>query len=455
MTGSLFSEHSTSGIQVSGYRFLVRRTEHALVRGDVRMLDDPLRAQSLSLVAGCVLAVIAVAVCAVLAFLRPSGDVGSAVIVMTRESGALYVRIGDSMHPALNLASARLIAGVTDEPELVSASALDRTKRGSLVGIPGAPDIIATPLGADESVWTVCDDATGSTTVLAGQTSARLDGSQSALVTARGESGAMTYLLYDGRRARLDLRNHAVVRALKLDGVVPRPVSRSLLDAVPEVPGIAPPSIPGLGAPSVLPGLPVGTVVGLTRAGSAEYYVALAKGVQRVGEVAADLIRFTYSLRRDIVAVAPALIGRVPSVGELPVATFPDRGGVTDSSVLCTQPGALLVGDSLPVDGDRAVVELAQADAAGPAVDGFAMPADRCAFVRAAGISGAGAATGAQYLVDDLGVLFGIRDADAAERLGLTNPVPAPWALLAHLPRGPELSVQSASVRRDSVGPTT
>ena len=71
MAGSLFSEHSTNRLQVSGYRFLVRRMEHALVRGDIRMLDDPLRAQSLSLAAGCVLAAIAVAVCAVLALFQP------------------------------------------------------------------------------------------------------------------------------------------------------------------------------------------------------------------------------------------------------------------------------------------------------------------------------------------------------------------------------------------------
>jgi type VII secretion protein EccB len=445
---------TTTGIQVSGYRFLMRRMEHALVRGDVRMLDDPLRAQSLSLAAGCVLAAIAVTVCAVLAFLQPRGDVGNAAIVMARESGALYVRIGDTMHPTLNLASARLITGAAAEPQLVSTSALDRAKRGSLVGIPGAPDTIGSPLGADESVWTVCDDATETTTVLAGLVPAGLDSHKSALVAARGESAATTYLLYDGRRARVDLRNNTVVRALKLDGVVPRQVSRALLDAVPEVPAIAAPLVPGVGSPSVLPGLPVGTVVRLTRAGSAEYYVALGDGVQRVGDVAADLIRFTYSLRRDIVAVAPALIGRMPIAGELPVATYPDRGGVTESSVLCTQPGAVLVADSLPVDDGRAVTELAQADDAGPAVDRFSMPPGRSAFVRAADVSGAGAATGAQFLVNDGGVLFGIRDAQAAERLGLVDPVPAPWALLAHLPRGPELSIEGASVARDSVGPT-
>ena len=77
------------------------------MRGDIRMLDDPLRAQSLSLIAGCVLAVIAIAGCAIVAFVRRTGALGNAAIVMTRESGALYVRIGDTMHPVLNLASAR------------------------------------------------------------------------------------------------------------------------------------------------------------------------------------------------------------------------------------------------------------------------------------------------------------------------------------------------------------
>ena len=136
---------TTTGIQISGYRFLARRMEHALVRGDVRMLDDPLRAQALSLTAGCVLAIITVAVCAVLAFLQPKGEVGNAAIVVVRESGALYVRIGDTMHPTLNLASARLITGESAAPELVSAAALNRTKRGPLVGIPGAPGYRCSP----------------------------------------------------------------------------------------------------------------------------------------------------------------------------------------------------------------------------------------------------------------------------------------------------------------------
>lgn len=42
----------TTRWQVNGYRFLVRRMEHALVRRDVRMLHDPMRSQSRALAVG-------------------------------------------------------------------------------------------------------------------------------------------------------------------------------------------------------------------------------------------------------------------------------------------------------------------------------------------------------------------------------------------------------------------
>src|SRR4029079_5433418 len=124
----------TTWLHVSGYRFLLRRMEHALVRGDVRMLDDPIRAQSLSFTAGCILAVVVIAVCTVLGIMRPHGALGDAPIVMSRESGALYVRINDSLHPVLNLASARLVAGTPANPEVVGEPAINGAKRGPLVG---------------------------------------------------------------------------------------------------------------------------------------------------------------------------------------------------------------------------------------------------------------------------------------------------------------------------------
>lgn len=442
-------------LQISGQRFLTRRMEHALVRADVRMLDDPLRAQSLSLVSGAVLAVIAVAVCAVLAVVRPGGTLGDARIVVVRESGAMYVRIDDVMHPVLNLASARLALGDAAVPRVVAQRAIEDAERGAQLGIPAAPQEISNPLGAEEAVWTVCDDERGVTTVIAGPVSrAGLPPGRQVLVTPRGQSAAVTYLLYDGRRSRVDLRHPAVVRALRLDGVVPQPVSPDLLAAVPEVPPIEPPRIPGLGSPASEPlgRRTVGTVVTVAHADgtAADRFVVLADGLQRVGEVTADLIRFTDARAGAGTTPLPAdVVGALPVATSLPVATHPAHGGVTTGSVLCaTWDGSggegrsrteLLVGDELPgfprpvvVAPDRQV----------------SVPPGRNVYVRSVGVTGDGHSTGSLFLVTDAGIMHGIRDHDTAAALGLTAPaVPAPWPVLATLPRGPELSRDAASAR--------
>ncbi len=81
----------TTRQQVNGYRFLLRRLDHALVRRDVRMLHDPMRSQLRSLLVGAVLGLLVVAGAAILAFIRPQGAIGDAKIVMGKDSGALYV----------------------------------------------------------------------------------------------------------------------------------------------------------------------------------------------------------------------------------------------------------------------------------------------------------------------------------------------------------------------------
>jgi type VII secretion protein EccB len=451
----------TTRLQVSGYRFLVRRMELALLRGDIRMLHDPIRAQSLSFIAGGLLAVVAVAACAVLAFLRPNAGLGDAVIVMSRDSGALYVRTGDTLHPVLNLASARLVTGSGARPEIVSAADIDKAKRGPLLGIPGAPTVIAKPLTDSESAWTVCDSATS--TVIAGQSERIDDGARqpSVLVTPRAEGAATTYLLYDGRRAEVDLRNPGVVWALRLDGIEPRPVSRAMLDAIPEAPPIAPSHIPGADLPGAVAGLRVGTVVRVTRVDADDYFVVLGDGVQRVGEVAANLIRMVDSRgSREIRSVSPDVIGKAPAVDSLPVSTFPWRAGTTvgagGSGVLCAQwlpngpKTALWMGDSIPANSNP--IELAQGDGDGPNIDRAVMPSGRSAYVRAAALTGDGSDAGPLYLVTDSGVLFGIDEENTAKLLGVDGgPVAAPWPVLARLPRGPELSRDSALVARDSI----
>ncbi|MBB2989930.1 type VII secretion protein EccB [Mycolicibacterium iranicum] len=456
----------TTRLQISGHRFLARRMEHALVRGDTRMLDDPLRGQSLSLCAGAVLAVIVVAVCAVLAFVRPGGALGDAPVVVVRETGATYVRIDGVLHPVANLASARLIVGAPAEPAMVSKKAVDRAARGPQVGILGAPEDISPPLRAEEAGWTVCDDDRGATTVIGGRLPDAVGvAGRSVLVTPRDGPAAVTYLLHGAWRSRVDLRHPAVVRALRLDGVVPREVSQVLLAAIPEAPAIAPPRIPGLGAPG--PGRlndhPVGTVVTVARADRAtdDLFVVLPDGLQRIGEVAADLIRYTDARAGAQIPAVPAeVVGSVPVVTSLPVATFPPRGGVVDEPVVCAvwrqdrggtgSRTALLVDTSLPRT--AAALTLAQQDGGGPAVDAVAVPPGRSMFVRSVGLTGDGASAGSLFLVTVSGVRHGVRDGSSAAALGLGEPaVPAPWPVLAALPRGPELSREAASAIRDGV----
>nr|WP_090279635.1 type VII secretion protein EccB [Mycolicibacterium komanii]CRL75304.1 type VII secretion protein EccB, Actinobacterial [Mycolicibacterium komanii] len=452
---------STTGVQISAHRFLLRRLQHALVRGDVRMVDDPMRAQALSLLAGSILAVIGLGVAAVLAFLQPRGTLGDDPILMVRDSGALYVRVDVTLHPVRNLASARLISGSTAKPRLVNISAVEGAPRGATLGIPGAPDAIGSPLTGDESEWMVCEDDSGQSSVLVGSVGDIRAAEGGVLVSAAGE--AEMYLLFDGRRARVDLRNPAVVRALGLDGVVPRAVTRALLDTVPEVPAITAPAVrdAGVSAPAPLHGLRIGAVIRVPQAESWEHYVVLGRGVQRIGMVAADLLRFTQPQHaHEIVTVEPGMIGTVPVVDDLPVGHFPERADPIDDPVVCARwrwsaNAKSVVTETIAVDAipDGPAVRLAQADDDGTAIDGFAMSGGRNAYVRAVGVSGDGAGNGTLFLVDDAGVVFGIRDEETAQRLGLTgDPVPAPWPLLARLPRGPELSVEAASVARDGLG---
>ncbi|MGE2715678.1 type VII secretion protein EccB [Mycolicibacterium litorale] len=450
----------TTRLQVSGYRFLMRRMEHALVRADVRMLDDPLRGQSLALAAGAVLAAILLAGCAILALLRPQAGLADAVIVMDERSGALYVRIGDTLHPVPNLASARLVVGDAADPRTVSAQALAAARRGPQVGIPGAPATIGPAMPPEDTGWTVCDTATSTTVIVGPSPPGALAPDEAVLVTARSEGPAVTYLLSGGRRAAVDLRDTAAVRALRLEGVTPRPVSRTLLDALPESPPITAPGVPGAGGRGALAGHPVGAVVRLPRADATEYFVVLADGVQRVGEVTADLIRFTVTQREgEIPTVAPDAVAAAGVVDTLPTATYPDRLSVVDPALLCAHwatdgtdvTTALLDGtQALPQSGG---VELAQADGAGPRVDAVVVPAGRSVLTRPVSVTGAGGEAAPRSLMTDLGVLFGVPDDDTARHLGIvTTPAPAPWPVLARLPRGPELSRAAASVARDAAG---
>lgn len=446
-------------LHVSGHRFLLRRMEAAITGKATQAVSQAARTRAL--LGGGLLTVVVTVAGGLLSSMRPSATLPDAPIIMGAESGALYVRLGETLHPVFNLASARLIAEVDADPRPVRESGIGHAKRGPLLGIPDAPRTVPQPVSPNESTWTVCDsEPAPTTTIIVGgepqrRESTALHPEQTVLVSAGPQT---TYLLYGGRRAVVDPTDPAVTGALHLEGVTSRPVSRLLLAAVPEAPPVAAPTIPSAGqpGPATLPGALVGSVVRMPRiGGDDEYYAVLTNGIQPVGQVTAELLRRAESHGRGgIGVVSPDAVRATPMVRSLAVSTFPDRSAPVRgaAAVLCARwtPSVddrdgveLSLGAGLPLPPGQAPVALAQADGSGPALDAVYVPPARSAYVQAGGV---------RYLITDTGARFAIHDDNAARSLGLpATPAPAPWPMLAGLPQGPELARSQALIARDAV----
>nr|WP_246461236.1 type VII secretion protein EccB [Nocardia transvalensis] len=492
----------TTRAQVNGYRFLLRRLDHALVRRDVRMLHDPMRSQSRSLLVGAVLGLIAVAGCAILAFLRPQGSIGDAHIVMGKDSGALYVVVPDgdgnnpdktkaTLHPVLNLASARLITGSSESPRSVKDSKLGSMPRGPLLGIPGAPGALPASGQGGRSDWTLCDAvALSSTGSAAGATSAtmtvlagrpRLDDRMHA--TQPGEAllakrGDKTYLIYDGKRAVIDPRNTVMARSLDMSAR-PRPVTTGLLDAAREVAPLTAPQIPQAGqpGPGKLSGVPVGGVVSVVSVVDPEHpsmYVVLSDGVQPVSSFAAQVIRNADSHgMSEIKRIPPDLLDGVPMVNSLPVDQFPEQApkilSAEDAPVAClswskpTGPGAsadgpadratvtVLAGNRLPLPDSAKPVVMASGGARDH-VEAVYVPPATGEFVQVTGIEPGSPRRDGLFFVADNGIRYGIPDKETAAQLGLEKtPRLAPWAVVGQLVPGPTLNKTDALVSHDTL----
>ncbi|WP_280397435.1 type VII secretion protein EccB [Nocardia carnea] len=470
----------TTRWQISGYNFLVRRMEHALVRRDVRMLHDPMRSQVRAYVVGLVLAIVVLAGCGVLAIFRPQDKVGDNKILIGKESGAVYVVLNDVVHPALNLASARLAAGDAPKAAIVKESEVGKKARGPLIGIPGAPSAIHYDSEGKGRQWTVCDEMKNdgssdrTTSVLAGDL--ELGAKASAMEPGRAllvQGEKHTYLVYDNKRARVDMSDRPVTDALNITGATPRPVSEGLINAIPEVlPLIAPPIADPGGIPDYeINDHRIGEVVqvGTTQ----EFYVVLADGLQQVSPLTADIIRNANPQTSSDFIIDQAQRSHAPVSAALRVQTYPATAPIVleakDLPVSCLSwkpiPEAgentgtraelqLITGVSLPMKDNAKLVPLAQADGSGQNVDSTYIPPGTGAYVQTTGIEPDSRRKDSIFYIADTGVRFGIKNADAVKALGMPDkPEPAPWPIIGLLASGPTLGREEALVAHDGVAP--
>lgn len=453
-----------------------------------------MRGQMRSLIVGLVIAIVITGACGVMAFFKPAPNMGDAQILLSKSSGAAFVRIGDRVHPVLNLASARLIVGRNDSPKDVDDKFLNTVPRGPTVGIIGAPTSIRGADSLSMSSWAVCDtwqtpgvtETTGSatlqTTVLANDPV--LDGDVRAADAAQAvltEVGGRTYLIYDGVRAPIDLSDAVVVNGLHLQGAPQRPMSLGLLNAFPLVDPITPVTIDGVGEPSAVvgPNYAIGSIVKTVDSRGQQLYVVLRDGLQPISAATADIIRYgeADAARASAREIAPAVVAGVPIVHRLPVDHYPTVSpqivAPNSAPVLCmgwqrtnaAVPATvrLIVGHKLPAPAGAEAVRLATTDGSGPGLDSVYMTPGSGEYVQATGVEPGSQSTGPLFYLSDTGLRYHIKDLPTADALGVVGvkapgqqsaaPQMAPWPVLSLLPPGPELSQEAALVAHDGVAP--
>lgn len=466
--------------QVSGWRFVMRRIASGVALHDTRMLVDPLRTQTRAVLVGALVLFTGLAGCFLFSLIRPSGVAGNDAVLADRSTAALYVRVGDELHPVLNLTSARLIVGRPDNPTTVKSPELDRFGRGNLLGIPGAPERMVQNSSRD-AAWTVCDGQSGvdsGLTVIAGRLT---DGGEHASALPEhsavlAESDGRTWLLWQGKRSPVDLNDRAVTDALGFaaGAQTPRPIAAGLFNIVPESPALAAPPIPGAGEPPRFP-LPVPAAVGAVVVAfdtddTVRHYAVLPDGLQPVSPVLAAILRNTNSFGLD---QPPRLsadeVSRIPVADVIDTSIYPgDPVTLVDAAsapVTCAEwakpDGAnvsaltLLSGAALPVESTTHTVDLV---GTGTRV---VLPPGSGYLVQTVGSEPDSPTAGAQFWVSDTGVRYGIdpgeghsRDSKAVEALGLTAaPLPIPWSVLSLYAAGPTLSRENALTAHDSIRP--
>ena len=278
-------------------------------------------------------------------------------------SGALFVRVGEDLRPVANMASARLI------PERTRTAAC-RRRRPAGTGIEragaGIPVRRSASVSRSHPVTPHGRSATAPTGPPPSRSAhSRYPGIGAAHRCSRGRGARRGGVPAVRRRAcrrrsrRSGHRAHSAPRR--------GPSAAGLFDTadfVPEAPPITAPHIAGTGGVSLVGGRTVGSVLRVARAGTEEYYVVLRDGLQRIGGLTADLIRFGDRGATEITTVAADLVAASPLVDTLPSASYPDRPptlGALDGDLCATwAAGRVTIGTGSVVAG-AAPVRLARA----------------------------------------------------------------------------------------------
>lgn len=458
----------TTKVQVSGWRFLLRRVEHAIVRRDTRMFDDPLQFYSRSMSLGIAIAVILLVGAGLLAYFKPQGKLGGTTLVTDRATNELYVIMSGQLHPVYNLTSARLVLGNPSNPATVKSSELSKLPLGQTLGIPGAP--YATPVsGGSSSVWTLCDTVERADTASpAIQTSVvampvQIDASvdpvranEALLATYQGQQ----WIITEKGRHTIDLNDRALTSAMGIPVTAKAvPISEGMFNALPSRGAWQLPPIPGAGSPNTVgleDDLVIGSVFQIHTEKGPRYYVVLPDGIAMVNSTTAAALRATQS--HGLVA-PPAVLPNV--VVQIPERVYPSPLPDEQLNILARPDEPTLcwsweraAGDQAPkttvLSGRHLPIPASMMNAGIKQIQGNAtIYIDGGKFVQ---LQSPDPRYGeSMYYIDPEGVRYGVPNADSAKALGLSSPKTAPWEVIRLLVDGPVLSKDAAMLEHETL----
>jgi type VII secretion protein EccB len=458
----------TTKVQVSGWRFLLRRLEHAIVRRDTRMFDDPMQFYSRAVAAGILVSVLIVVGALAMAYFKPQGKLGAGNLFVDRATNQLYLMVSGQLHPVYNLTSARLVLGNAAEPEAVKSAELNRFPKGQSIGIPGAP--YATPVSGDSSsFWALCDTVTKAETINPSvQTSVVamplvIDSSIDPLLPNEAQLASFQgkdWIITSKGRHATDLNDRALTSAVGISAnAKPSPISAAMFNALPDAGSWQLPPILEAGTPNTF-GLPdqlvIGSVFQVHSTSGPRYFVVLSQGVAPVNANTAAALRATQS--HGLLAppaVDPSVAVKIPELlydSPLPDDPIKIVSRPQDPTLCWTwerKPGdqaaktSVLTGRHLPIPTSALTTGIKQ-------IQGTAtVYIDGGKYVH---IQSPDPRYGESlYYVDPQGVRYGLPDQQTASALGLPSAKPAPWEIIRLLVDGPVLTKGAALLEHDTL----
>ncbi|MEV5387080.1 type VII secretion protein EccB [Streptomyces sp. NPDC052721] len=481
--------------QVQAHLFVMGRLASAMLRSEPDAPESPSGRTNRGVAMSLIIALLLCAGAFVFGLLKPGGNTSwrtSGALVVSKETGTRFLYLNGRLRPVRNYASALLLAKGNLKISTVGDTSLRGEPHGSPVGIPGAPDALPRADDLNSGPWLVCSSlAPGDRGELSATTELVVDspdpsrengaqnltGTKAVLVQGPDKS---LYLVWQGRRLRLDGKAGAVA-ALGYRSVTPRPVSASFLNALPAGPDLTPPKVRGRGGPGPDLGgrrTRIGEVFQVVAPGDAPRYHLLTKeGLVPLTATGAALVLGDPRTRATAYGGAAPVVSRLgpealtghlaPSsasrmgqadAGALPEAP-PKAVDVPAGSAACARTDA--TADTVRTS----TVVLPEATFGLPAqppseevepaclhVDTITVRPGKGALTQAVG-AGGNVLGNTLYLVTDSGVKYRLTSQQAVKALGYagTRPQALPAPLLAMLPTGPDLDVESAATGEHTV----